>query len=49
MKKRFNYSYYGTSISKLMFEQSVPDNCLEEVTEGTYSFGGFRAMQLWRR
>ena len=43
--KKYNYFYYGQSISKEQFINEVPDGWENEVNElGEYSWEGYRAI-----
>ena len=42
---KYNYFYNGYAITKTQFTNSVPNNWEEEVNEGEYSWGGYRAIQ----
>lgn len=41
---KYNYFYYGQPISKSQFVTNVPENWENEVNNGEYSFGGYRAI-----
>lgn len=40
----YNFFYYGQAITKKEFLANVPENWGKEVTNGKYSFGGYRAV-----
>ena len=42
--KKFNYYYNNQTISKDTFENSVPENWQENINEGEYSYGYYRAI-----
>jgi hypothetical protein len=44
--KKYNYFYYGQPIPKSQFISEVPNWWKEEVIDGEYSFGGFRAIEI---
>ena len=44
--KKYNYFYYGTPIFKANFVKEVPDNWEDEVIDGTYSWGGYDAVEI---
>lgn len=44
--KTYNYSYYKTPISKSNFEANVPKNWIDEIENGEYSWGGYRASEV---
>lgn len=41
----YNYFYYGQAIQKQQFIKEVPENWEEEVKDGEYSWGGYRAVE----
>lgn len=41
----YNYFYNGMPITKEQFIKAVPDNWEEEVENGDYSYGYFRASE----
>jgi len=43
--KKYNYFYYGRSIPRANFIKAVPDNWEDEVINGTYSWGGYQAVE----
>jgi hypothetical protein len=43
--KTYSYYYNGQSITKSQFLQSVPDNWENEVIDGEYSSGYYRAVE----
>lgn len=43
--KTYNYFYDGTPITKAQFLKAVPENWEEEVENGEYSYGYFRAIE----
>ena len=44
--KRYNYYYNGTPITKAQFLQSVPKDWEDEVKNGEYSYGYYRAIEV---
>ena len=46
MKAKFNYFYNGTPISKQNFESSVSAGWENEVVNGEYSYGYYRASEI---
>lgn len=44
--KKYNYYYYGMPISIINFVKNVPENWEEEVIDGTYSYGGYEAVEI---
>ena len=44
--RTFNYYYNGTPINRNNFEKAVPTNWKNEVENGTYSYGYYRAEEL---
>ena len=43
---RYNYFYYVWRIPKSEFLKSVPENWQEEVVNGIYRWGGYRAVDI---
>ena len=44
--KKFNYFYYGMPIQKSEFLKAVPENWQDEVVNGSFSWGGYRAVNI---
>jgi len=44
--RKFAYYYDKMPISKLRFEMNVPAGWEEEVEDGTYSYGYYRANEI---
>lgn len=45
--KRYNYYYYGQTISREIFIKNVPADWENEINElGEYSYGGYKAMPV---
>lgn len=43
--KTYNYFYNSVAISKAQFLSNVPENWEEEVENGEYSYGYYRAVE----
>lgn len=44
--KKFAYYYDKMPISKLRFLMNVPDNWQDDLKEGNYSYGYYRAIEI---
>lgn len=44
--KKYNYYYDKTPIKKSRFEESVPENWEQDVINGEYSYGYYRAIEV---
>ena len=44
--KTYNYYYSGTPIIKAQFLKAVPENWENEVENGEYSWGYYRAVEI---
>ena len=44
--KKFNYFYYGMPITRANFIKAVPENWEEEVDDGIFSWGGYKAVEI---
>lgn len=44
--KKYNYFYYGMPISKVNFLKSVPEKWEDWVVDGTFSWGGYEAIEI---
>ena len=44
--KKYIFFYYGMPIQKGIFLKSVPENWQDEVVNGTFSWGGYRAVNI---
>ena len=44
--KKYNYFYYVWRIPRAEFLKAVPDNWEEEVINGIYRWGGYRAVDI---
>ena len=44
--KKYKYFYYGRFIFKDLFEKAVPENWENEIINGTYSWGGYKAVEI---
>ena len=42
--KQYNYTYFGTAITRKEFEKNVPTNWESEVKNDEYHYGGYKAM-----
>ena len=45
--KIYNFFYNGTLITKLQFTESVPENWEDEVENWEYSWGYYKAVEVW--
>ena len=45
--KRYNYFYNGIAISKAQFLSNVPEGWENDVENGEYSHGYYRAIEIW--
>jgi hypothetical protein len=43
---KYNYFYYGMPIPRAEFIKAVPSSWQDEVINGTYSWGGYRAIDI---
>ena len=43
--KKYNYYFYGTPITKALFEVEVPSDWKENIVDAEYTYGGFRAIE----
>lgn len=43
--KTYNYFYYGQAIPKSQFVANVPESWENDVVNGEFSFGGYRAIE----
>lgn len=43
--KNYNYFYNGTSITPEQFKRFVPEGWEQEVKDGQYSYGYYRAIE----
>jgi hypothetical protein len=44
--KKYNFFYDGRAITSKQFEASVPENWQDEVDNGEYSWGYYRASEI---
>ena len=44
--KKYNFFYYGISVPKAIFLKAVPENWEDEIINGTYSWGGYGALEI---
>ncbi len=44
--KRFVYYYYSTPITFSQFNANVPEDWIDQVKDGTFSHGGYRATEI---
>lgn len=43
---KFIYTYYGQTISLDQFKKNVPDDWKDNIEKGTFSYGGYKAVQI---
>lgn len=43
--KKYNFFNYEVAITKTQFIANVPENWEDEVIDGQYSWGGYRAIE----
>jgi len=44
--KKYNYFYYGRPIPKANYLKAVPENWEDEVDDGIFSWGGYKAVEI---